>query len=319
MGLTGQTELSSNSVPLIYDSPRISTTTIISGAGTNDVSISGNNFCSDNNCGELFVCEGVTTNSTVEGCGACFTGDIPRAGTNDPPQRLANPSNSALWSHTFARISTTRSGGCVYVRVGNSDSNYLYSNAVSFTTTNPLILQGGDLNDKTTSFITRSLAYPTSALDDADAPIRLKVLVANLQDPSISNTKIIIGPYGCAQELGTAAIVGAPEQTQNGHLITVLLPEGTGTDVQVKCCFYSLASAPAIIHYLPPIVTSVRHLPYSTSGIDNLDITTRAGGLPTGGAAYNGFVPSQLDAAIASASSKVGVANSAQMTASTIY
>ena len=76
------------------------------------------------------------------------------------------------------------------------------------------------------SFITRSLAYPTSALDDADAPIRLKVLVANLQDPSISNTKIIIGPYGCAQELGTAAIVGAPEQTQNGHLITVLLPEG---------------------------------------------------------------------------------------------
>ena len=52
------------------------------------------------------------------------------------------------------------------------------------------------------------------------------MLVANLQDPSISNTKIIIGPYGCAQELGTAAIVGAPEQTQNGHLITVLLPEG---------------------------------------------------------------------------------------------
>ena len=80
-----------------------------------------------------------------------------------------------------------------------------------------------------------------------------------------------------------------------------------------------MASAPAIIHYLPPIVTSVRHLPYSTSGIDNLDITTRAGGLPTGGAAYNGFVPSQLDAAIAAASSKVGVANSAQMTASTIY
>ena len=75
-----------------------------------------------------------------------------------------------------------------------------------------------------------------------------------------------------------------------------ILFTGTGTDVQVKCCFYSLASAPAIIHYLPPIVTSVRHLPYSTSGIDNLDITTRAGGLPTGGAAYNGFVPSQLDA-----------------------
>ena len=76
------------------------------------------------------------------------------------------------------------------------------------------------------SFVTRFLAYPTSALDDADAPIHLKVLVANLQDPSISNTRIIIGPYGCAQELGTAAIVGAPEHTQNGHLFTVLLPEG---------------------------------------------------------------------------------------------
>ena len=80
------------------------TTTIISGAGTNDVSISGNNFCSDNNCGELFVCEGVTTNSTVEGCGACFTGDIPRAGTNDPPQRLANPSNPALGKYPKATL-----------------------------------------------------------------------------------------------------------------------------------------------------------------------------------------------------------------------
>ena len=310
--LTGQSELSSNHVTLRYDLPRISTTNILQTAGANQVKISGVNFCADNNCGELFVCVGVNANETVGGCQACFTGPIPQLPT-DPPQQIANTQNpplgtTELWSHKFARVLTTRSGGCVYIRVGDAPDNYVYSNAVSFTTTNPLILQGGDLPDKTADFITRTAAYPTSALDANNVPIRLKLLVANLQNPGLSNMEIKIGPYSCAQEQGTALLTGAPTEMSTGHEVTVLLPEGTGTDIQVKVCFYGKASAPAIIHYLPPVVQSVRHLPYAATGADDIDLTSRNGGLPTGGAAYNGFTPSQMDSAIAAATARVTAA-----------
>jgi hypothetical protein len=75
--------------------------------------------------------------------------------------------------------------------------------------------------------------------------------------------------------------------------------------VQVKVCLYSDASAPAIIHYLPPTVTSVRHLPYNNDGTDDLRLTGQVGGLPTGGSAYAGFTPAEMDGAIAGADADV--------------
>jgi hypothetical protein len=75
--------------------------------------------------------------------------------------------------------------------------------------------------------------------------------------------------------------------------------------VQVKVCLYSDASAPAIIHYLPPTVTSVRHLPYNNDGTDDLRLTGQVGGLPTGGSAYAGFTPAEMDGAIADADADV--------------
>ena len=75
--------------------------------------------------------------------------------------------------------------------------------------------------------------------------------------------------------------------------------------MQVKACLYSDASAPAIIHYLPPTVTSVRHLPYNNDGTDDLRLTGQVGGLPTGGSAYAGFTPAEMDGAIADADNDV--------------
>ena len=75
--------------------------------------------------------------------------------------------------------------------------------------------------------------------------------------------------------------------------------------MQVKACLYSDASAPAIIHYLPPTVTSVRHLPYNNDGTDDLRLAGQVGGLPTGGSAYAGFTPAEMDGAIADADNDV--------------
>ena len=96
---------------------------------------------------------------------------------------------------------------------------------MSFTTNNPLILQGEDLPDRTASFIQRTDPYPTSALDANSIPLRLKLLVANLQDPTTGNTKIKIGPFGCDQAAGKADIETIVAHS-NGHVITVILPEG---------------------------------------------------------------------------------------------
>ena len=322
--VTGQSEISANFVPLVYDSPIIATTTILTGStSTNQVSISGSNFCGEHQtsaagCGELFLCKGKTS-ASPNGCGSCFSGEVPVLPT-DPPQTIDNPTNSALgttslWSHTFARVSTTSSDGCVYVRVGTNPLNYQYSNAVSFTSSNPLILKGEDLPNSDTNFISRIAPYPTSALDANSIPILFKVLVSNLNDPTKANTKIKIGPFGCSQDVGSAEIKSiVATATVGNHIITVLLPEGTGTDVQVKVCLYALASAPALIHYSPPVVTSVRHLPYLSDGTNELQLIGQNGGLPTGGSSYEGFTPTQMDGAIAVAEATV-VAAQKQFTA----
>jgi hypothetical protein len=316
--VTGQSELSANFVPLRYDAPKIATTTITVGqSADNQVSISGDSFCSTvlsatGGCGDLFKCQNKDNGADISpdgvgGCGACFTGDPPLQ-PSDPPQQIANPNNPVLgtsqtWTHDFAKVSTTASTGCIYVRVGTSPLNYQYSNPVSFTTQNPLILQGEDLPQKTSTFVTRTQPYPTSALDDNSTPIKMKILIANLQDPTTSNLVIKVGPFGCTGDDGSAKIDTIDPHSQ-GHVVTIFVPESAGTDVHLKACFMaSLASAPAIIHYLRPTVTSVRHLPYK----DNNDVilTGQTGGLPTGGSAYNGFTPSQMDDAIATADSDV--------------
>jgi hypothetical protein len=138
--LTGQSEMSSNFVPLVYDKPKITGSNTVQKSADNEVSITGDNFCSDHlvnqsGCGELFVCTGVATNGTG-GCGACFNGDPPIL-ASDPPQTIKNPNNAplgrtTLWGHGFVRVSTTSSGGCVYVRVGTNPLNYQYSNAYVF-------------------------------------------------------------------------------------------------------------------------------------------------------------------------------------------
>jgi len=311
--VTGQVEDSSNSVQLRYDRPRITATTIIAGGAENAVSISGVNFCVNKDCGELFICDGVTS------CGECFTG-VPPAGPNDPPQDIANLNNLPLgttnsWSHSFAQVSTSATAGCVYVRVGTNPQNYQYSNAVSFTTTNPLILQGYDLDAKSTAFVSRTAAYPTSALDQDDTPIRMKLVVSNLQDPDSSNTQIIFGTYGCNSKFG--AVLETVVEINTGHLLTVLIPEGTGTNVHVTACHNGLASAPAMIHYLPPIVASARHLPYSGSGLNDIsyDGDQAGSGLPAGGASYIGFTPGQMDSAISAATIVVGERDTARTTA----